>query len=148
MTSISRCTERTNVSKVKVQELGRKAIFKNKNRAIFCKTRVDGCVVKNAIAADWVLSKGNVGQIVIELKGRDVDHAVKQIEATTLLWREKNLVFGKLAGLVVCAQYPRANTMVQRAQDVFSRKFKGPLHIVTRNCEYVFEKVLAFDEPL
>jgi len=86
------CIEATTDSRVKVSERGRKAIFLNPDNCNYSKVRVDGCVVKNAKAADWVVSKHAVGDIIVELKGRNVEHAVKQINATAALWTEKRLV--------------------------------------------------------
>jgi hypothetical protein len=113
----------------------------------YCKIQVDGCVVKNALAADWVVSKQGIGDIIVELKGRNVEHAAKQINATATLWTDEKLRVGRLAALVVATQYPRANTMMQKAQAAFAKKFNAPLHVVTKNNEYCFEKVLSFGSP-
>jgi hypothetical protein len=146
--SIAHCQERTSVSKIKVEEHGRKATFLNLERASFIKTRVDGCVIRNAIAADWMVTKDKIGDVIVELKGKDVDHAVKQVHATAEFWQTKKLFVGQIAAIVVAAQYPKVNTAVQRSQNSFANRYKGPLHVVTKNYEYQFYRVLSFKGPL
>jgi hypothetical protein len=145
---IADCQERTTVSKVKVEEKGKKATFLNDRRIVYTLTRVDGCVIKNGIAADWLVSKADKGDIIIELKGKDVGHAVKQIHRTAALLKEKKLLARPVAALIVATQYPKANTAVQRAQSDFAKTYQGPLHVVTKNHEYRFCRVLRFDGPL
>jgi hypothetical protein len=119
----------------------------NPDNCRYSKVKVDHCVVENAAAADWLVSKDGVGDIIVELKGRNVEHAVKQINATAALWTSEGLRVGKLAAIVVAAQYPSASTTIQKAQFAFGKKYKGPLHVVTRNSEYCFECVLSFNGP-
>src|SRR5688572_5679216 len=135
MTIKKECEEVTRVKRVKVEEIGRKATFINDNKAVYRKTQMDGCVVVNAMSADWVVSRNQVGDVLIELKGRNVEHAVKQIRATAEFLTEGGFREGQIAGLIVCSQFPKASTSVQRAQAEFAKNFKGPLHVVTKNYE-------------
>lgn len=144
---ITECQEITYVSKVKVEETGRKAIFLNADGVAIVKTRVDGCVIINQLAADWVISQNSIGDIVVELKGKDVEHAAKQIHATADFWSQNGLRIGKIAALIVCKQYPKASTMIQRAQQAFAKRFGGPLHVVTKAYEFRMEHVLSFKGP-
>ena len=95
------------------------------------------------MAADWVVSKCKVGDVIVELKGKDVEHATKQVVATAKLWKQKGLCQGKLAGLIVCSQYPKASTSVQKKQQAFASEFSGQLHVRTRNREYDLEQLLG-----
>lgn len=141
--SIEHCQEFTTVSLVKVEEGNRKALFRNDQRQTIVKTKFDGCVEVEGPRADWVVSKAGVGDVVVELKGKDVDHAVKQIDATAKFWRRSGLSNGKIAGVVICRQYPRASTGVQRAQNNFRSTHKGFLHVVTKNETFEFERVFG-----
>ena len=76
------CIEETSDPKIKLEERGSKVIFLNEVRHPFRKIKVDGCVVQNQTAADWVVSKPPVGDLVLELKGRNVDHAIEQVTTT------------------------------------------------------------------
>ena len=142
------CQERVDHSKIVLAEGRRKATFLNEERRNYVKTKMDGCVVKNETAADWVLSKLAMGDLVIELKGGDVEHATKQVDATAQYLQNHNLRIGRIAALIVAQQLrPAASTTVQRAQQSFSKKFSGPLHVATSNYEFVFERVLEYDGP-
>lgn len=140
----AKCTNRKRVSRVLVGEKKSKAVFLNDKRDWFEITKVDGCLCKNSMAADFAVTKDQVGTVIVELKGSDVPHAVEQVLASATFWREHQPKCASLAGLVVSRQRPSYSTSVQRAQTKFARAHKGPLHVVSSNREYVFEKVLSF----
>jgi hypothetical protein len=144
---IADCQRKIFESRIKIEERRRKAIVLNCNRDQFVLTQVDGCVIKNRIAADWIVTKHDIGDVVVELKGKDVEHGVKQVYATAKYWTINELRVGAIAGLIVCNQYPRASTQVQRAKQAFAREFRGPLHVVSRNCEYRIEHLFSFKGP-
>ena len=136
-----------NNSKIKVAENKRQAIILNLERKDYYVIKVDGGLIKNSIASDYVVSKLEVGDVVIELKGMDVDHAVEQVLATAEYWSREGLRNGEIAGMVVCSRKPSFFTKAQRFQTTFARKFNAPLHIIPRNDEFVFERLLSFDGP-
>jgi hypothetical protein len=140
------CTCEQSHSRIKVQERGRSAVFLNLSRAIVLLTRIDGCVVKNQTAADWVVTWTASRELIVELKGRNVEHACDQIWHTAQLVH-RNCPGSKLAGLIVCSQFPRFNTAIQKAKTSFARQFSGPLHVVSRNCEYDVDHVFSFRGP-
>jgi hypothetical protein len=94
-----------------------------------------------------VVARESYGDVIIELKGKDVDTAVKQVEATASHWRSQNYGTGKIAALIVSTQYPKANTAVRKAQEKFTKVFHGPLHVVTKNYEGCLEAVFSFKGP-
>jgi len=141
------CLEVLNVSNIKVEEKGRKAVFKNPERKDHSKIRMDGCVVKNSTSADFVVAKTGVGVIIVELKGAHIEHAADQCDATARHLKSLNYPAKPLAGLIVGTGYPKASASIQKKQDAFYKNHKGPLHVVTKNAEYVFERVLAADGP-
>lgn len=136
------CTVETTVSRIKVEERGKSAVFINLDRNPYWKIKVDGCVVKNAIAADWIVAQKNNGAIIVELKGKDVDHAAKQVIATATLWRSKNSR-GRLAGLIIATQYPTASPIIQRLQESFRKAFSAKLHVASGRREFRIEALLG-----
>lgn len=136
------CIETTNVSRIVVEEGGKKATFMNATRRTFRKIRVDNCVVKNATAADYLIEKDGVGALVVELKGSDVAHAITQVVETGQWYRTHVAKEEKLAALIVCNQYPRVSSIVLRGQARFSRLCGGNLTVVSRNREHHFEELL------
>ncbi|MEI4517828.1 MULTISPECIES: hypothetical protein [unclassified Stenotrophomonas] len=146
----------TDVSRVKVEENGRSAIFVNEEKRTFHRVKVDGGLVKDTLCADYVVSKQDVGSVVIELKGTDIEHAVDQIDATVTIMKSCKAPKAKgrrgiaqlpMAGLIVCSKYPRADTTFQKKQKKFVAKHGSPLHCVSGKGEFFIEKVLSFNGP-
>jgi hypothetical protein len=144
------CTSTTSHSKIKISDPGSKytAVINNPTKTKHYKTRSDGCWIKEKIAADWILTcSSNERQLIVELKGGDVNHGTKQIIATAEALKSEGKIAARLAGLIVCTQYPKNDTSIQRARLEFARRFKGPIHAVTKSREFDFDRVLAFDGP-
>lgn len=127
-------------SKVKIEEkrTKTKAIFKNPQKGNLIVTSFDGCVVDNGTAADFIISKTDFGDLIVELKGRDVEHGATQTMATAEYITEKKFRNGKIAGLIVCRRYPKEDSILQRRQLAFAKKFKGPLR-TSEKIEHDFE---------
>jgi hypothetical protein len=133
------CIEEIRHSKVKVHDpgTGMSAILQNGKREKVRRIRMDGCLAPHGQrAADFVVSLPRVVDVIVELKGGDVDHAVTQIEATRTFWRshvkcEKGQFIG---AWIVCTEYPRASLKVGRYRENF-RAQGGILLISTRNGE-------------
>src|SRR6266511_1259184 len=89
------CQKKTNERKVKVEEYRKKAVFLNEARSEFVITRVDGCVIKDGVRSDWVVTRLAIGDVIVELKGVDVGHGLKQVRATADYWKAKQLLEGK-----------------------------------------------------
>jgi hypothetical protein len=140
--TLGQCTESVAHSKIKVEENGKSAVFLNATNSVFNRIHVDGCVIKDGPRCDWVISRKSIGDVLIELKGSNVKHAFGQIRATAAYWRANKFLEGRMGGLVVCSQYPRIATMVQKAKEEFSREFNAPLRVESRNLEYAFEDLL------
>jgi hypothetical protein len=130
---VAACTQVVGVSRIKVSENGRKATFMNDKRERYKKIKIDGCVMSNTLAADWMVCHSKYGQIIVELKGSDVEHAAKQVFATASFLQERGLREGHLAALIVANQFPRFNTIIQRRQSDFASKYDAPMHVVTKN---------------
>ncbi len=142
------CTTKTTASNVTVSENGRSANFLNPQKEEILKIRIDGCLVKEGKRCDWIVSKPNCVDVLVELKGTDVDHAVEQIMATLSFWIpnsyfDKDNTF-KLAGLIVCSQYPKIDTKIQRAKLAIAKKYRVPLHVRARNLDYSFCDLATF----
>lgn len=146
---LSDCTETLRHSRIRVDDKRspRWAVFLNPTRSRIRKIRVDGCLVRGGPAADWIVSKADCVDVVVELKGRDVDHALEQAVATLRLWNDLpgNENNDRLAVLIVCTQYPRETTKIDRARKQLAQDYRAPLHIRTRNLEYEFDTLAKFE---
>ncbi|MEB5496542.1 hypothetical protein QMA80_06245 [Burkholderia pseudomallei] len=137
------CVEITSASKIKVSEKRAKAIILNPNKEKYLVVHFDGCVIKNATAADYLISKIEVGDLIVELKGRNVKHAVEQIIATVDYLRRERVSEGCVGALVVCNEYPKTNTIVQALKLDLKKRFDCPLKVSTENPEVEFLSLLG-----
>lgn len=145
-----KCTEIVRVSKVKIAENGKQAVFLNPQKEEFSRTRVDGCVIVNKTACDWWIAHQPSGSVLVELKGCDVEHAIEQIEATFDYLSKNKLLLAKNAAIIVCSKpsrHPSFTTKLQKARSRLSTKYKAPLHIVTGSHEFDIKHVLLHTGP-
>lgn len=140
------CVELVRHRLIKLEDRGSKRtlIVENSDQEAMSRVRMDGCVVKQSVCADWVLSKQNVGDLVVELKGSDVAHAVAQVIAAASFLQENGLRQGKLGGVIVCTRYPKVDATILRLRNQFSKRFNGsPLHVAARDIRIDFADAIT-----
>ncbi|MFK4870761.1 hypothetical protein [Novosphingobium sp. ZW T3_23] len=135
------CVEEVDGSNVTVKERGRRANFKNPGRSTFQKIQVDKCLVKDGKKADWIVRKIGVGSIVVELKGKDLDQACRQLLATVEHPDCQPWLQEQKALLIVCSRYPSVDTTVQKVR-LAARKRGMRLSVVCDQGDFIFEDVL------
>jgi hypothetical protein len=133
------CIEKIRHPKVRLDDPGtaRRAILLNPDRAQLRRIRIDHCLAPaNSVAADYVVSKPNFVDVIVELKGKNVAHAVDQIEATWAFWsrHEEHETEQLIGAWIMCSEYPRASTKVARYRENF-RARGSILLISTHNGE-------------
>jgi hypothetical protein len=85
MKSFPECERVKRDPRIVLEENKRKITFLNHNRRMIRKIKVDGCVFEkgdSTLRCDYALDPGNGVEIYVELKGSDIEHAVKQLEST------------------------------------------------------------------
>lgn len=137
------CVKICNVSKVKLEECGRKVLFANPANTTHTVVQIDGCVVKSGPRADWVVSRSGIGSVVVELKGKDVAHALEQVEATLSHCRDRDYLEPKVAALIICRQVPKALTSIQRAKDRFRKRYGASLTVSSSRFEFEVAALIA-----
>lgn len=133
------CIESVDHRKIRVDDPGtaRTSILLNPEKVWVRRIRMDACLAPiGQVAADWVVSKTHVVDVIVELKGRNVDHAVDQIEATLNFWgnHEEHGKDQPIGAWIICSEYPRASTKVARYRESF-RARGAKLLISTHNGE-------------
>ncbi len=79
----SSCIKSSNGSIISVTENGKRFMIKNKDRNTIQIIHVDGCAIaNNAIRCDYIIIENNMLCHIIELKGKNISHALAQILAT------------------------------------------------------------------
>jgi hypothetical protein len=130
------CVQIVKHSKIKMEESGRKAIFLNPYNDEYTLIRVDGCVVKSGLRADWVIISNANNQVFVELKGKDVAHAIEQLESTIELFVKNAWVMPHRGALIMCQQVPKAMTRLQAATDRFRRLYGVRLKVSSSHFEF------------
>lgn len=128
------CINTVSVSKIKVEEKGRKVVFLNPDNLTYKRGKIDGCLVTDGIRADYFVSgEGHI--VFIELKGCDVDHAARQLMAAASHANVKPYLEEKICFLILCTRYPRADTTIQRMMELAKKKYKAKFRIMTNQRE-------------
>jgi hypothetical protein len=133
------CIDTIRDSKVKVHDpgTGKSAVLLNPGRVQVRRIRMDGCFAPvGSRATDFVVSMHKAVDVIVELKGKNVDHAVEQIDSTWAFWnKHSEHESGQLIGAwIVCSEYPRASLKVDRYRERF-RARGGILLVSTHNGE-------------
>jgi len=107
------CIVYSNRTSVHVSEKGVGATFLNKRRKLVRTVHYDDCynTVRDIRQADYIIGIQTVGDIILELKGSNLDHAVSQVHETLTRWRTDAIRFEPIACLIVFgSRIPRITT--------------------------------------
>lgn len=127
---MNECIKISSDSLIKVEECGRKVIFRNSGKANHRVGKIDDCLIKEGIRADYFVSNDDVA-VIVELKGCDIDHAINQLFTAVDHQAVAPFIEGRaISLLIVCSRFPKNNTSVQRAQAKAVRKNIRRLRVV------------------
>lgn len=102
------CTEELSHTRITVRAIGQSATFLNSERIKINKIDIDCWLPTTAKAkADFILCKPGLVDVIIELKGKDIDHGLKQILATRERWKKVPSCSAKIGGLIVFTRSPK-----------------------------------------
>ena len=105
------CTRKTKNSIVQVEENGRKFLIKNKSKKQFCVVKIDGCYPISGIKCDYLIYYPEKEICMfIELKGKDLKHAVAQLTATI---KALSKSCKSIEAYAVLSATPKINTALQ-----------------------------------
>lgn len=122
------CVRKTTDSIIKFQELRSIIRFRNSQRSLYKKVKVDGGALHEGAKCDNMLcSADEHEERYIELKGSDIPHAIVQLRTTILKLGEHD---GNRHSYVVCTKVaPRITTAIQKAKVEFRKRRKSDLQI-------------------
>jgi hypothetical protein len=99
--------------KIKVEANAIKAIFNNSDRVEIRIVDVDCWLVhETGLKADRVVSKPGVVDIVVELKGKNINHAMEQVLATCSRWKSVPPFSKKIGALIVFSRSPERSATI------------------------------------
>ena len=135
-----RCVIETSVTKIKVEANARRAVFDNADRATVQIIDVD-CWISGSeeLKADCIVVKPQVVDIVVELKGSDIRHAIRQIIATSQRWRSASGNSDMIGGLIVFTHSPESSASLANKKRALLSKNRIYLEVgKNRKAEYRF----------
>ncbi|WP_139205995.1 hypothetical protein [Luteibacter sp. 329MFSha] len=106
-------------------------------------TKVDGGLVNHQLAADYVVSFPDTGNIIVELKGKEIRHACEQILATAKLLERCGAPRRAVGALIVCTRVPSTDSTTSRLKNEFLKKHGTRLHIKSGNLEHDALKLIG-----
>lgn len=97
----------------------------NPNRLEIRVIQVDNCVIKQGTRCDYLVILPNSLEIYIELKGKDVGHAVEQIEAS--IKQLTSSLSGEKLCFVASTRCPLTSPQIQKFKKKFKRDYNATL---------------------
>ena len=135
------CIESKTDSKIKVEAHTQKAIFDNSDREEVKIVDLD-CWLAADVGpkADHIVSKPGVVDIIVELKGKDIDHALKQILASHARWKAAPPLSKHIGALIVFSRSPDRSASMDDTRKRFLQTHGIWLEMNKNNqTEYRFE---------
>lgn len=111
-----------------------KLTIENIDRVTGRKVIVDGCEITEGLRCDFMYIIKN-SELFIELKGQDLNHAIKQLETTinSLSNDEKN---SKKISFIICTRSPLNSASIQNLQVKFRKNYNSKLIIKSSPSKY------------
>lgn len=125
-------------------ENGKKAKFLNPDRHEHVLYDVDGCLIKGETACDAAIELDGTGLALVEFKGKDVAHAVRQLISTGNFFRTERKYSGRMAGLVVASVTPSGSVTNNNLKAQFARAHGGNLRISSSTNQFELGALLRF----
>lgn len=98
---------------------------------------VDGCIITdNCERCDKLVQFGDSATLLVELKGRDIEKARKQLEASLRHDLLRPHLKGQVSALVICSKVrvPRFNSFLLKSKQHFMRNYNCRFHVKCSGC--------------
>jgi hypothetical protein len=117
-----------------LKENNRRLRINNPGRQQIRRVHVDGCVITDGVRCDYLIIGQDNSEYFVELKGSDIEHAVKQLETTI------NRIGAKVKGIqrysiVVSSRCPLFTPRVQQIRVHFKKNLNSEFMIKCISCE-------------
>lgn len=122
------CETRVGDRQIILEENRCSITFVNNSRKEIRIIEVDGCVITEGRRCDYLLVPPEKTEYYVELKGKNVKHAVEQIEATIAELSADKRKHPKYA-FVVCTRCPLSGQDVNEYRQKFMENYRASLQI-------------------
>lgn len=140
------CHKNINDSKILIKDKGSRStlIILNPTQENYLETRLDGCYLDyqdGQKSADYMLSKQDGNSLLIELKGRNVEHGCKQVLETYRRLKQKSVFKNNAvpAIIVLSNSAPKARPGLAKYKDQYKRLSSKQLHTKNHPAESTFD---------
>ena len=119
------CVERSTNKKIVCEEHKRKIVFINNNKRVVEKIQVDGCQITDGIRCDCLVNFGKI-QNFIELKGKNIKHAIEQLKRSIKILGQKD---NQIMCYIISSRSPVSSAEILNLKLSLKREFKADLKI-------------------
>ncbi len=108
-----------------------------KKGELFYRIQIDDCHITNSetLKCDWVFHRCETDDFYfVELKGRDIDKAYKQI--VTTLTKHIPTVLDNCIGFIVSSQSPSNSPAINKMKQEFRKKYGRALYVKNIKCVF------------
>ncbi|NEO98798.1 MAG: hypothetical protein F6K58_08995 [Symploca sp. SIO2E9] len=132
MKSFPDCEEHRYDKSIVLKENQSKITLKNPKGLDILVITVDGCAIKEGLRCDYVVIPNLDSEIYIELKGRDISHAIKQLENSIKILSDDSKKKRKIC-FIISSRCPKMSTEIQKFKKNFKRDYNATLTIKNIN---------------
>ncbi len=129
------CTIKNRNKLVVFKERRSQLTIENKDEVLATQIIVDGCEITSGLRCDFMFLIKEM-EFYIELKGQDINHAIKQIEMT-ILRLSQDRIKQKKKSFIICTRSPMTSATIQNLQVKFRKKFNSELIIQSSPYKYI-----------
>lgn len=140
--AVTACVTDNSDSNITLKENGRRLNIINEGNISYLVVKVDGCLITDGIRADWIITKIGTGSIILELKGRNIDQALKQLFATLAHDNCRDWIESKRSLIIVCSRVPSFDTTIAKAQ-VVARRAGVKLKAICVSASLTFDELVS-----
>lgn len=129
-----------NDSNITLSEYNRSITFENKDRVDVIKVHIDGevCTTNTTIRCDYLITdKDEHHEIFIELKGKNIPHAIDQIRQSISDYGEYEE--GRSAYIICSKCHPSIRTSIQAKKTKLLKDFNTKLNIKENSTVKLFQ---------
>jgi hypothetical protein len=127
MKRFPKCETTRKDPKISLKENKSKIVLENPERLEVCILEVDGCAIREGLRCDYAMTIDGLDQeFFIELKGHDINHAFKQLEATIQKISTDPQQNPKIC-FVVSMRSPLSAPEIQKMQKMMKDKYQAIL---------------------
>ena len=129
-----KCITTTTNKRIVFKENRSKLTILNEEQKELSKIIIDDCQITDELRCDFILLEDDK-ENYIELKGHDLNYAIKQIKSTIQKLSDDSRRYPKRS-FIICTRVTMTSTGIQNLQHEFRRKFDSDLIVKSTPYEY------------